>query len=190
MQVFSTGFLRNNFYVEKPFFHSDLARFETQVRLVLFYLGAKINMSNKGKKSALSSEAKTLKVNLSEQIKTAAEGLWYISETDAEIFPFTGSKTDAVTKENLLRQTGRSVDTPVEEREFNQMFERFVKIRDWFGAEEKATAGKFAALKSLLEKNLTDLKVFKVGRIELDIYFVGLDKEGNLAGIQTKAVET
>jgi hypothetical protein len=137
-----------------------------------------------------SEESKPAKVDLTEQIKSAAEGLWYISETDAEIFPFTGSKADAVTKENLLQQIGKPSDAPVEERDFDQMFERFVKIQDWFGDEEKANAAKFAALKSLLEKNLKDLKVFKVGRIDVDIYFVGLDAQGNLAGIQTKAVET
>ncbi len=147
-------------------------------------------MARKRKKMSVSVEAGNPKVDLTQQIKNAAEGLWYISETDAEIFPFTGSKADAVTKENLLDQIGKPPDARVEERGFEEMFKRFITIQDWFGDEEKAIAEKFAALKSVLEKNLTDLKVFKVGRIELDIYFVGLDKEGNLAGFQTKAVET
>lgn len=134
--------------------------------------------------------AEVPKVNLSEQIKTAASGLWYMSETDAEIIPFTGSKADSVTKENLLNQIGKPPDTPVEERDFEEIFARLTKLEDWFGDEEKATAAKFAALKELLETNLTDLKVFKVGQIQLDVYFVGLGKDGNLAGIQTKAVET
>lgn len=147
-------------------------------------------MPKKRKKKLFPVVAQAPKIDLTEQIKSAAEGLWYISETDAEIFPFTGSKADAVTKENLLSQLGKPADAPVEERGFEEMFARFVTIQDWFGDEEKATTEKFAALKSLLETNLTDLKVFKVGQIELDIYFVGLDKEGNLAGFQTKAVET
>jgi len=147
-------------------------------------------MLKKRKKTTVSAAAKKPEVNLSEEIKNAAEGLWYISETDAEIFPFTGSKAEKVSKEILLEQIGKPPDAPVEEREFDQMFERFIKMQDWYGDEEKATAEKFAALKSVLEKNLTDRKVFKVGRIELDIYFVGLDEQGNLAGIQTKAVET
>jgi hypothetical protein len=64
------------------------------------------------------------------------------------------------------------------------------KIQDWFGEEETATAQKFSALEKLLLENLKDLKVFKIGEIELDIYFVGLDKQGKLAGVKTKAVET
>jgi len=127
---------------------------------------------------------------LAKQIRQISEGLYYISETDAEIFPFTGTKTDAVTKENLLSQTGNKPDAPVEERDFTDFFTRLTKIQDWFGDEEKQTAAKYARLKELLERNLKELKVFKVGRIEIDIYVVGLDAQGNLAGIKTKAVET
>jgi hypothetical protein len=46
------------------------------------------------------------------------------------------------------------------------------------------------ALQKLLEENLEDLIVLRTGRIQIDIYVVGLDAAGNLAGIQTKAVET
>jgi hypothetical protein len=127
---------------------------------------------------------------LAGQIRKAAKGLYYISETDAEIFAFAGTKTGAVTKENLLRQTGDKPDAPVEERDYAAFFTRLTKIEDWFGDEEKRAAAKFARLKELLESHLKDLKVFKVGRIEIDIYVVGLDAQGNLAGIKTKAVET
>ena len=113
-----------------------------------------------------------------------------MSETDAEILPFTGVKADAVTKENLLNQMGKPSDSPVEERDFTEFFTRLTAIKDWYGDEEKATAAKFAALKDLLENNLKDLKVFKIGKIQLDIYAIGLDANGNLTGIQTKAVET
>lgn len=124
------------------------------------------------------------------QIRKAAEGLYYISETDAEILPFTGAKTGAVTAENLLNQIGGKPDAPVEERDFETFFARLTKIQDWFGEEEKRAAEKFARLKETLERNLKDLKVFRIGRIEIDIYVVGLDSESRLAGIRTKAVET
>jgi hypothetical protein len=140
----------------------------------------------KKKKSIKSEPNKTF----AEQIRKAAEGLYYISETDAEIFPFAGTKADAVSKENLLRQTANKPDAPVEERDFAAFFTRLTKIEDWFGEEEKQSAAKFTRLKELLESSLKDLKVFKVGRIEIDIYVVGLDSENKLAGIKTKAVET
>lgn len=128
--------------------------------------------------------------SLSEKIRKVSEGLYYISETDAEILPFAGTKAEAVTKENLLSQTGNAPDMPVEERDFTEFFARLTKIQDWFGDEEKRTAARFVELKKLLEENLKDLKMFKVGRIQIDIYVVGLDAEENLIGIKTKAVET
>jgi len=146
-------------------------------------------MSKRKKKMNLKDET-AAEQSLTEQLKAASEGLYYISETDAEILPFAGSKADSVTKEEVLRQTNRQTDANVEEREFGEIFARLTKMQDWFGDEEKATAERFSALKDLLEKNLRDLKVFKIGSIDIDIYFVGLDAENNLMGIQTKAIET
>jgi hypothetical protein len=113
-----------------------------------------------------------------------------MSETDAEISPFFGGQAQSVTKKEILSQTKNLADTPVEERNFAEFFARLAEIQDWFGDEEKATAQKFADLKKLLESNLRDLKVFKIGKIQLDVYAVGIDAENNLLGIQTKAVET
>ena len=128
--------------------------------------------------------------NSARQIKETAQGLYYISETDAEILPFIGGEVKAVTKEEILSQTKSGTNLPVEERDFADFFTRLTEIQDWFGDEEKEKAQKFVRLKELLEKNLKDLKVFKIGRIQLDIYVVGLDAESKLVGIKTKAVET
>lgn len=128
--------------------------------------------------------------DLAAEIKGLVSGLYYLSETDSEIFLFAGGKAEAVTREIILSQTKSANDLPVEEREFEEFFSRLTKIEDWFGDEEKETAEKFMALKELLKKKLKKLKVFKIGSIELDIYVVGLDSEGFLTGINTKAVET
>lgn len=141
-------------------------------------------MCKKKKKTKKNSEPATLV----ERIKKASEGLFYISETDAEILPFVGEKARAVDIKTLLNQT-RS-DAPVEERDFAEFFKRLTENQEWFGTEEIKNANRFADLRDLLEENLKNIKVFKVGRIELDIYIVGLDERNVLTGIRTKAVET
>lgn len=135
-------------------------------------------------------ETNTEESRFAAQIKKLSEDLYYISETDAPISPFVGSPAECVTGEEILRQTKSAADTPVEERNFAEIFTRLTKIQDWHGVEEKATAGKFVKLKEFLEKNLKDLKIFKLGKIQIKIYFVGLDSQGRLMGIQTEAVET
>ena len=128
--------------------------------------------------------------SLLSEIEIAVKDLFYTSETDAEVIPFMGSKADAVTKENLLNQTKNESDAKTEERDFTEFFNQLTATKDWFGKEEKETAAKFTALRDLLKNNLKDLKVFKIGKINIDIYIVGLDAEGVLRGVQTKAVET
>lgn len=125
---------------------------------------------------------------LAERIEKAARGLYYISETDAEIAAFVGEKASVADAETLLRQI-KSIE-PVEERDFEDFFRRLTEMREWFGEEETRNANKFNDLKHLLEENLRELKVFKVGKIEIDVFVVGLDKENVLTGIHTKAVET
>lgn len=126
--------------------------------------------------------------SFSDQIETIVKDLYYISETDSEIFPFVGEKCESVSADELLRQLGRN--DPVEERVFEDFFKRLTEMQEWFGDEETATANKFSELKELILKNLKDVKVFKVGKIEVDIYIIGLDSESVLAGVWTKAVET
>lgn len=127
--------------------------------------------------------------DLNQQISEAVKGLTYQSETDAELVVFVGQKADVFNAETLLIQIGKT-DRKIEEKGFNEFFEPLIKIQKWFGEEERKMTEKFVALKKLLQENLIEKKVFRIGKKEIDIYIVGLDAENILRGIQTKAVET
>lgn len=127
---------------------------------------------------------------LNEQIAEIIAGLIYMSEVDAKIIPFSGRQTDSVTAESLLQQIGRTSDIRIEEKDFNEFFAPLVKIQKWYGEDERKMTENFIRLKELLKENLINKKVFRLGKIEIDIYVVGLDGENFLRGIQTKAVET
>ena len=124
------------------------------------------------------------------QIEQACDGLLYISETDAPVVAFYGSAARGTTGEIILQQTGSKPEGPAEEVAFDEFFARLTAIRDWFGAREKARAKKFLDLQNLIEENLSDLKVFRIGKIRVRIYAVGVDDEGRLMGVATDAVET
>lgn len=123
-------------------------------------------------------------------LESLSKNLNYISETDAEIVPFTFRKPEAVTAAEVIAQAGLKTDASVEEVAAEAFFARLTTIKDWFGPREKEAARRFAALKTELEKEMTDLTVFKIGKIQIDIYVVGIDKKGRLSGVKTKAVET
>lgn len=132
---------------------------------------------------------KKITESLLDRIEKAADGLIYVSETDAPVVPFASSETTA-TPETMLQNLGPGVDESVDELSFAAFFDRLTGIKDWHGEREKAKAKKFLALKELLEKNLRDLTVYRIGNVQIDIYVVGIDAEGRVMGVRTKAIET
>lgn len=118
------------------------------------------------------------------EIEKSTAGLTYISETDADVEPYYGERVPSIEIDHL------TADKRYERIDPKIFFERLTIEKDWFGAREKERAKRFALLQKLLEENLRGITVFRIGDIQIDIYVVGLDADGNLIGIKTKAVET
>ena len=123
-------------------------------------------------------------------IERACAGLIYISETDAPMLAFRGTETDHLSGETIIRQVGGKAEDAIEEISFDDFFARLTTVKEWFGETERARATKFLELQKLLEEHLSQRKVFRIGKIRLDIYAVGIDKDGCLMGVKTMAVET
>lgn len=135
-------------------------------------------------------ENNNISTGLSATLATACEGLIYVSETDAPVIPFLGSPAESVTGEIILQQANLPGDSPVAELSLDAFFGRLTEIRDWYGNPEKLRAKKYSELQKLLGENLSDPKVFRIGAIQIDIFAVGIDRDGCLAGVTTNAVET
>lgn len=141
-------------------------------------------------------QSKPEEKNFSQQIGEATKDLLYSSETDAgfETVNWT-SETGAeafsgIDAAQMLRLAGKTAETPIREIAFGDFFRWLSAEQDWYGDEEKETAQRYKKLAELLEQNLRDVKVFKIGTIEIEIYAVGVDQNGGIAGIKTRAVET
>lgn len=118
------------------------------------------------------------------------DGLLYLSESESEIVPFFGVKTVDGVRKTILKQLQLTKGTPIEERSPDEFFSRLTEIKEWFSKAEIRNAGQFERLQKLLEDNLDELTVLRIGLIQIDIYVVGMDTSATLAGIKTKAVET
>ena len=57
-------------------------------------------------------------------------------------------------------------------------------------ARDSRKAKRFAALRELLSEDLKNLTVVRVGHIQIDVFIVGENAAGCVAGVRTKAVET
>ena len=128
--------------------------------------------------------------SLEERIAAACRGLSYMSETDAPIESFNGGKVDELSPDAIRKATGSDSKLRIEEADPAEFFGRLTAVKDWYTAEQKRDTRRFAILEKLLRENLSDLHVYRIGRIRIALYVVGLDTENNILGVKTTAVET
>jgi hypothetical protein len=126
---------------------------------------------------------------LIEELREATRGLTFMSESD---YPFEVFRWNAAepTDEFLRGLSGEAADAPVETRTLADFFRVAASESEWKNAEQLATARKFQTLLHLLEENLTDLKVFRVGSINIPVYIAGRGASGDWLGVSTRVVET
>lgn len=126
---------------------------------------------------------------LIEELKAATRGLVFMSESDYPFDVFNWADAGP-TRESLRGLAGADEATPVETRSAREFFRAAASEPDWKGEEELAVARRFRALLRLLEASLTDLKVYRVGEIDIAVYVVGRAPSGNYLGVSTRVVET
>ncbi|MFO0599933.1 MAG: nuclease A inhibitor family protein [Myxococcaceae bacterium] len=80
--------------------------------------------------------------------------------------------------------------TQVEERDFNGFMDGLTNNVDPNDPASVARGQQFAQLKATLSSELTDLKVYRFGTIDISTFIVGRTKSGELAGLLTGVVET
>lgn len=127
---------------------------------------------------------------LQRQIAAACDGLIYISETDAPVQPLVASDLDADILTVLMEDAGKPPDTNPEKISLDRFFERLIRIEAWFGSRDIARAERFRSLLELLRNELSDLRAYRVGEVNVRYFVVGRDAAGRLVGIKTAAVET
>jgi hypothetical protein len=121
----------------------------------------------------------------------ASQGLLYQSESDEPFTTFTWKKAEGeLTKDQLLKRARLPANSPVQEVPLQDFFRDLTAEQDWHGEEEKAAVEKYRNLLEVIRQELSDAKVFKVGKTRVRVFIVGTTREGDWAGFKTTAVET
>ena len=145
------------------------------------------------------------------KLEAATAGLLMPSETDAEFKFLTGTQLNgaAITADVVRAQFTAQHDammgsimymdparlplaanTLVEERPAAEFLNNLATNVDPNDPASIARGQQFAQLKTALESQLTDLKVYRFGEIEISTFIVGRTRTGELAGLLTGVVET
>ena len=122
----------------------------------------------------------------------ASFGLLLPSESDAPFTPygFPGPAGVEPTAASLLEAEHLPGDTPVETITVDDLFDPFVAADPSASAEDLAEAARYRELVELLAHELTDLRVYRVGKTDIDVYILGQDSCGAWLGLKTHVVET
>lgn len=112
--------------------------------------------------------------HLMKRLSQAAAGLLFMSESDYPFELIQWEGPDELTAAFIRKVAGEAEDAPVQELE----------------AEQFLHSGRYQRLLLVLQQELSDLRAYKVGRINMPVYVVGRSREGSWLGVATRVVET
>lgn len=127
-------------------------------------------------------------MTVTETLTQASQGLLMPSESEYpfEVFIWEGAE---LTSEKILELTNYPPATSIEEVELDYFFRNVATEKDWHDNIQKENVAKFQNLVQVIKDNLAEIRVYRIGTIEVNVYIVGKTNDG-LAGLATKVIET
>jgi Nuclease A inhibitor-like protein len=126
-----------------------------------------------------------------DRLKTATTDLYWSSEAD---YPF-----EIVTWDNGIEMTPTALfDRSTEDLDLDaivsssltDLFAPLLTVEDWYEEAELVNVDRYRQLLKTIETDLSDIKVFRIGEVEVTIYIVGKTADGDPIGLRTRSVET
>ncbi|MEM9136144.1 MAG: nuclease A inhibitor family protein [Cyanobacteria bacterium P01_F01_bin.42] len=129
---------------------------------------------------------------LQRQLQEAIANLWWPSETDApfELNHWPEAFKTGFSSQALLALTGHNNEGSCNETSVQTLFQQVTQEQDWHGDEETAEVQRFQQLKDLILDAFSEVRVVKVGQVNIDIYIIGRTQANGWLVLSTKAVET
>ncbi len=123
------------------------------------------------------------------ELARATEGLLFMSESD---YPFELVRwgKDRLTRAAVRRHTGQDESVEITTQTLGSFFRVAASEPDWKGPNERATARRYQALVRWLRQHLSGVRVYRIGRVNIDVYIVGRSPTDNVFGLHTHVVET
>jgi hypothetical protein len=127
-------------------------------------------------------------MTITETLTQASQGLLMPSESDYPFEVFVWEDVE-LTPENILELTNYPPATSIEQVELDYFFRNVAKEKDWHDEIQKENVAKFKKLVQVIKDNLAELRVYRIGSIEVNVYIAGKTHDG-VAGLATKVIET
>ena len=122
-----------------------------------------------------------------EEIQEAARGLLFVSETEHAFEPFEIKSLDGSSLRELAEAPAHA---GIEETTLPHFFRNMTRTYPGDPEKELLRAARFGSLQQLLESRLEDIRVYRVGMIQVTAIIAGKLGNGHVGGLITKLVET
>jgi Nuclease A inhibitor-like protein len=125
-----------------------------------------------------------------ETLSQTSANLLMPSESD---YPFDAYVWEGMNWDNIERHlksiSPEAVDLLIETTTLDHLFRNVAVVKEWHDDQQKLNVQKFQSLLGVLQHHLQNIRVYRVGTTEVNVYIVG-EIAGGLAGIHTTLIET
>lgn len=127
-----------------------------------------------------------------ERLEAAAEGLLFISESESpfEYEELPGEAPEEMTPDAVRAALGEAEETPVAELSLDRFLAGHIEESDPADPVAQENVARYTALKQALAEGLADVRVFRVGDVQVRYHALGRTPDGRLAGLAASALET
>ena len=123
-------------------------------------------------------------------LTTEVAGMLFTSESDYPLEVISFGQVGSPTIDNLRALTGTAAGTLIEQRNFNDLFYRLTEVYDESDPYVVENAERYLGLRAVMEDNLSELTVIRIGEIQIGVYFLGVTDCGELIAVKTTSIET
>lgn len=124
---------------------------------------------------------------ITDRLSLLSKDLLFPSESEYPLEPFTWESA-TLKPETILKRSQKPSDTPIEAIALEDFFAPVTTDEDWFEDEDRQVAQRFRDLQAAIA-TLENVQVFRLGKIEIDVYIVGAIGP-DLVGLKTTVIET
>jgi hypothetical protein len=123
-------------------------------------------------------------------LKSASAGLFVMSESDYpfEIVYLEGKSE--LSPQYLREMAGSPAVATVETRSVEEFFRSTIYVPESKDGRDVPSVGDARYLYRLLTENLKEIRVYRIGKINIPVYIIGKSAEGNWVGLSTRVIET
>lgn len=124
-----------------------------------------------------------------DRLKQATTDLLWSSESDYPFEIVSWELGIELTPTDLFSNI-YDTDLAIESIPLTDLFEPVLTIEDWYEDAELALVNRYTNLLDSINTNLSEVQVFRVGEVEIDIYIIGKTPTGDIIGLKTLSIET